>query len=112
MNSSKVLAAEYTIALAFASWAAIKSKQMPWPPTIVKSSIAFGILAVTSTVSAELAATLGAGFLLAQLMRALEKKPPYTGGAPENQGGGIGMIPTPSAKTGQLHTGILSFGNP
>jgi hypothetical protein len=108
MNTSSILAAECGIALAFASWASIKDKQLPWPPTIVKSCVAFGILGVTATLSPELAATLGAGFLLAQMMRALEKKPPYTGGAPVNLGDGTGEL-TGKTGAGQIHTGILAF---
>lgn len=113
MNARSVLAAECGIALAFASWASIKDKQLPWPPTIVKSCIAFGILGMTATVSPELGATLGAGFLLAQTIRALEKKPPYTGGAPVNLNDGMGELtgkasPSSGPST-QIHTGILSF---
>jgi len=108
MNTGTVLATECGIALAFASWYSLKDKQLPWPPTIVKSTVAFGLLGVTATVSPELAATLGAGFLLAQIIRAMEKKPPYTGGAPVNLGDGTGEL-TGKAGSGQIHTGIFSF---
>lgn len=111
MNTNSVLAAECGIALAFASWYSLKDKQLPWPPTIVRSCLAFGILGVTASVSPELAATLGAGFLLAQVMRALEQKPPYTGGAPTSVGDGIGELTGKpgDAASKQIHTGILSF---
>lgn len=111
MKTTRILAAEFVIALAFASWSAIKDKQLPWPPTVVKSAVAFGILGVTSTVSPELATVLGAGFLLAQLMRALEQKPAYTGGAPKNLHDGDGEL-TGKNGAGQIHTGILSFNDP
>jgi hypothetical protein len=108
MNSSRILAAEYVIALGFASWSAIKDKQLPWPPTIVRSGLAFGILGLSAAFSPELATVLGGGFLLAQLIRALEQKPAYTGGAPKNLGDGMGEL-TGKADSGQIHTGILSF---
>lgn len=78
-----ILVGEYFVALAFSSWAAIKSKEAPWPPTLIKTSIAFGILGITSFGSPELAATIGAGFLLAQLIKVLSKQSPYTGDAPK-----------------------------
>lgn len=82
-NAQNVLIGEYIIALGVASWGALKAQQAPWPPTIVKTSVAFGILGVAALGSPELAATLGAGFLLAQLLKVLNKQPPYTGGVPE-----------------------------
>jgi len=84
MNASRILAAEYIVALGFSSWAALKSRQLPWPPTVIRTSIAFAILYVAAQFSPELAATLGGGFLVAQLIKVLENKEPYTGGVPEN----------------------------
>jgi hypothetical protein len=110
MNSTRVLAAEYIVAVGFASYSAVKDNQLPWPPTVVRTGIAFGILGVAASFSPELATVLGGGFLLAQLMRALEKKPAYTGGAPKNLGDGLGEL-TGKADSGQIHTGILSFNN-
>lgn len=78
-----ILVGEYIVALGVSSWAAIKGGQAPWPPTVIKTSIAFGILGIASFGSPELAAMLGAGFLLAQLIKVLNKQPPYTGGVPE-----------------------------
>jgi hypothetical protein len=82
-TAQNVLIGEYVIALGVASWGAIKAQQAPWPPTVVKSSLAFGILGIAALGSPELAATLGAGFLLAQLLRVLNNQPPYTGGVPD-----------------------------
>lgn len=81
--SNRILAAEYVVAVGFSSWAALKSRQLPWPPTIIRTSVAFGILYILAQASPELAGALGAGFLLAQLIKVLENKAPYTGGTPE-----------------------------
>lgn len=92
MDTGKLLAAEYVVAVSIVSWSAIKGtnqdvivdrdpptkasksvRYWPWPPTIVMTSAAFGILGLFATVQPELAGILGAGFLLAQLVRALGK---------------------------------------
>lgn len=83
MNSTRVLAGEYTIAIAFVCWGAIKNKMAPWPPAIIYTSAAFGILGIFAYASPELAATLGAGFLLAALVRIMSKEETYIGGFPE-----------------------------
>lgn len=83
-NTKAILISEYVIALGVASWAALKAKQAPWPPTIIKTGIAFSLLGFVAYASQELAATLGAGFLIAQLVRVLGGKDPYTGGIPDN----------------------------
>lgn len=84
MNANRILAAQFIIAVAFSSWAALKSRQLPWPPTVVRTALAFGILYVLAQASPQLAGVLGGGFLLAQLIKVLENKDPYTGGTPKN----------------------------
>lgn len=83
-NVRAVLIGEYLVALGFSSWAALKSQQAPWPPTVIKTGVAFTALGLLSFASAELASMLGAGFLLAQLIRVMNNKDPYTGGVPTN----------------------------
>jgi hypothetical protein len=92
MNSTKLIAAEYMVAVGIVSWSAIKGKSQdvlvdrdpptkesravhywPWPPTVIMTSTAFGILGMFATVQPELAGILGAGFLLAQIVRTLGK---------------------------------------
>jgi hypothetical protein len=89
VNTSKMLAAEYGIAVAIVSWSAIKgptsnrlnpeersaqsAHYWPWPPTIVMTTSAFGILGMLSAVQPEIAGVLGAGFLLAQIIRGFSK---------------------------------------
>lgn len=108
-NANRILAAEFVVAVGFSSWAALKSRQLPWPPTIARTALAFGILFVFAQASPELASVLGGGFLLAQLIKVLENKTPYTGGTPEN------IDPNSAMPKGRMpgdskHTfGILSF---
>lgn len=85
-NVEGILIGEYIIALGVSSWSAIKAHQAPWPPTVIKTSIAFGILGIAALGSPELATTLGAGFLLAQLIKTLNGGTPYTGGVPAEVG--------------------------
>lgn len=65
MNGTKILAGEYLIALAFLSWAAIKHKYWPWPGAIFKMSVGFAVLGIVGMAAPEVAASLGAGYLLA-----------------------------------------------
>lgn len=81
--SNRILAAEFIVAVGFSSWAALKSRQLPWPPAVVRTALAFGILYVLAQASPELAGVLGGGFLLAQFVKVLENKTPYTGGVPQ-----------------------------
>lgn len=83
MSANRILAAEFVVAIGFSSWAALKTHQLPWPPTVMRTAVAFGILYILAQASPELAGMLGAGFLLAQLIKVLENKTPYTGGVPE-----------------------------
>ena len=71
MNPSRVLALEYVISLTISSWQAIKSGYAPFPQVVTRTSIAFGILGITGIAIPTLAATLGTGFLLAQLLKAM-----------------------------------------
>lgn len=78
MDAGKLIAAEYAVAVGIVSWSAIKGDSKgihywPWPPTVIMTSTAFGILGLFSTVQPDLAGILGAGFLLAQLIRAMGK---------------------------------------
>lgn len=108
MSANRVLAAEYVVAVGFSSWAALKSKQLPWPPTVIRTSVAFGILFMVAQVSPELASALGAGFLLAQLIKVMENKAPYTGGTPERHDGGTGPSGSLPGDTKHMF-GILAF---
>jgi len=73
MNGSRVLAAEFVLAVGFASWGAIKAGFWPWPPTIVRIGVGFAVLGLIAQVNEEVAATLGGGFLLATFLRQYQK---------------------------------------
>lgn len=77
MNTNRLLAAEYVVAVGMASWSAVKgdgkTRYWPWPPTIVLTSVAFGMLGLLAIPQPRLAGILGSGFLLAQIVRALGK---------------------------------------
>lgn len=101
---NRTLAIEAVVALGISSWAALKDGQLPWPPTIVLTCLAFGILNTFTFFDERLAVVIGGGFLLAQLLKLYEAKTPYTGGAPKNNHDGSGTI---AGKT----IGIISFTN-
>jgi hypothetical protein len=101
---NRTLAIEAVIALGISSWAALKDGQLPWPPTIVMTCLAFGILNTFTFFDERLAVVLGAGFLLAQLVKLYDSGQAYTGGAPKNNKDGTGTWQT-------VKVGILSFTN-
>lgn len=68
MNTNKIFATEFFIAIGINSWGALKQGQAPWPPTIIASCIAMAVLSLFSAVDEKLAVLLGAGFLLASVM--------------------------------------------
>lgn len=68
MNTSKLFAVEFFIAIGINSWGAIKQGYAPWPPTIIASCIAMAILSLSSALDERLAVLLGAGFLVASIM--------------------------------------------
>lgn len=73
MRGSRILAAEFLLAVGFVSWAAIKHGYWPWPPTLVKLGIGFAVLGVVAQADENIAATLGGGFLLAGFLRQYQK---------------------------------------
>ena len=110
MSANRILASEFVVAVGFSSWAALKSRQLPWPPTIIRTALAFGILYILAQASPELASALGAGFLLAQLIKVLENKTPYTGGTPERMDTGDSKTPNGHLPGDSKHSfGIIGF---
>jgi len=76
MNGLKVLAGEYALAVGMESWRAIRDQYVPFPALLIRSSFGFGVLALLSFASEELAAVLGAGFLIVLFIKHPED---YTG---------------------------------
>lgn len=65
---SKILAGEMVISAGINSWGAIKSNQVPWPGTLVRIGVAFGILGVVAMWDEQIAEMLGGAFLLASVV--------------------------------------------
>lgn len=68
MNTTRIFAIEFFIAIGINSWGALKQGYAPWPPVIVASAIAMAILSMASALDDKLAVMLGTGFLLASIM--------------------------------------------
>jgi hypothetical protein len=68
MNTTRIFAVEFFIAVGINSWGALKQGYAPWPPVIVTSAIAMAILSMTSAIDDRLAVLLGTGFLIACLV--------------------------------------------
>lgn len=77
MNSTRIIVAEYGIAVGFASYEAVRASQnggstehyMPFPAPYMRSALAFSVLAILDVVVPGIGALLGAGFLLALFVK-------------------------------------------
>jgi len=67
--AGKMFAAEFIVAVGINSWQAIKAGQVPFPGTIIRTTAAFGILSLLWYVDDDLAALLGAGLLMALIVK-------------------------------------------
>lgn len=72
-NGTKILTGEFLVAILYSSWGSIKWGFAPWPGNYVKIGISFGILGILSMASEKLAALMGAGFIIAILVRDMSK---------------------------------------
>ena len=79
-----MLAIEFALILGIASWGALKRKYVPWPPAFIRSAAAFSVLAVVAMASEEFAALLGAGFILANLVKMYGGGVAYVGALPKD----------------------------
>lgn len=83
MNGGKVLAGEFLVGLAFVSYSAIRNNYWPWPPTLVRMGIGFAVLGGIAMINEEIAALLGAGFLIGGYMKLSQSGiKNYKGGVP------------------------------
>jgi len=71
--------------IGISSWAYLKNGYYPWPPTIMRTCLAYAMLAFLGLISAEFAGVVGGGLLLAQLVTL------NTSGNPEGPGKGGGF---------------------
>lgn len=69
MDGTQALAAEAIVAIGVVSWRNVKGGYAPLPNQIIMSGISFGVIGIMAYISPELAATLGAGFLIAVLIK-------------------------------------------
>ena len=67
--AGKLFGVEFMLAVSINSWQALKLGQVPFPGMICRTAAAFGILSLVYYVDDDLAAVLGAGFLLALLVK-------------------------------------------
>jgi hypothetical protein len=103
-STSKVLAAEYVLAVGISSWGAIRSGFVPWPAGVVKIGLGFGLLGLLATAAPELAVMLGGGFLLADLLIVAT---PGSGNALDSSGKWnkqFGALPPPPAAGGDYYS--------
>jgi len=89
MKGERILAIEFLILIGIASWGALKKGYYPWPPTIVKTALFVSLMGILSAASPDLAATLGAGFIVANLVRMYGKGATYMGGLPTDNTGAV-----------------------
>lgn len=94
MNPHRILAGEYILALGFTSWFAIKHGYWPWPTTVVKLSLSFGVFGLVAMAAPEFAVALTGGTLLGLFLKLYSSGEltrdtlPYQGGVPV-----IGYVP-------------------
>lgn len=97
MKGDRILAMEFVILIGVASWGALKKGYYPWPATIVKTALFVSLLGLVAAASSELAATLGAGFIVANLVRMYGSGATYMGGIPTDNSGAVvgegGILP-------------------
>ena len=94
MNTTRIFAVEFFIAIGINSWGALKQGYAPWPPVIVTSAIAMAILSMASAIDDKLAVMLGTGFLMASIISvAATQSGASTDGATGKWTGVFGALP-------------------
>lgn len=69
MNGQRIIAAEFAASVSIITYGSTKEGFWPWPANIARSAFAFAILSLLGLVNENLAALLGMGFLLAQILK-------------------------------------------
>lgn len=88
-KGSRILVAEFGISMGIVLWSATKRKYWPWPPNLNRIAFAYAILGLLSVANEKFAALLGAGFLMAQVVKTpvdAEGNFKFTGGIPPGVG--------------------------
>jgi hypothetical protein len=89
MKGDRILAVEFLVLIGVASWGALRKGYYPWPPTIVKTGLFVALLGIISAASSEFAAVLGAGFIVANLVKMYGSGTTYMGGLPTDNTGAV-----------------------
>src|SRR5215210_4190593 len=93
-GGSKLLTAEFGVSVAIMTYGAAKEGYWPWPASLARVAIGFAVLSLVAIWNERFAALLGAGFLLAQIMKTpvdANGNFKFTGGIPK--GIKYGLIP-------------------
>lgn len=101
MNGQRVLAAEFAVSVSILGWGAVKQGFWPWPASVARSAFAFAVLSLIGLFDDRIAAVLGAGFLLAQVLRApvdAQGNFKFTGGVPQGLAYGLLAVPGAASK--------------
>lgn len=69
MNGQRVIAAEFAISISILTWGATRQGFWPWPASVARAAFAFAVLSLLGLINENFAALLGAGFLLAQILK-------------------------------------------
>lgn len=69
MNGQKILAGELAISMAIVVWSAVKKRYWPYPPNAARVAFAYAIIGLFALLNDQFAALLGAGFLMAQVVK-------------------------------------------
>ncbi len=69
MNGQKVIVAEFAVSISILTWGATRQGFWPWPATVARTAFAFAVLSLVGLLNENLAALLGAGFLIAQVLK-------------------------------------------
>jgi hypothetical protein len=97
-STNQILGAEYLLAIGVTSYGALRSGFVPWPASIVRTGLGFGLLGLLATGAPELAVLLGGGFLLADILKL----------ADPSQGGGwaktFGAVPPKPGAGGDYYS--------
>lgn len=102
MNGQRVIAAEFAISLSILTWGATRQGFWPWPASIARAAFAFAVLSLLGLISEEFAALLGAGFLLAQVLKTpvdANGNFKFTGGIPDPKDTAYPLLDIAAQKT-------------
>lgn len=102
MNGQKLIAAEFVVSVSILGWGAAKEGFWPWPASVARAAFGFAVLSLVGLFNDRLAALLGAGFLLAQILKAPvdgNGNFRFTGGVPQGLAYGLLAIPGSGKKS-------------